>query len=95
MSNEHIVGILSICGVTTGLVFTNLFMLMMIAEINRKREEGNLVSYFGFDFPKMQKVFGEYRRTCPTGRLHLYALISFAFAAACLIGVAKVLGLFG
>jgi hypothetical protein len=57
----------------TGMFLANMFLTMMIGEINRRRE-GDLVSYFGFTFPKMLRIFGEYRRSYPAGKLHVYAL---------------------
>ena len=53
MDMRLIIGIFSLCFAITGLVVANMFLFMMIGEINRKREGENLVSYFGFAFPKM------------------------------------------
>jgi hypothetical protein len=61
---------------------------MMIGEINRKKQEGNLVSYFGFTLPKMLRIFHEYRRLYPCGRLHIFALATFALALIGLISLA-------
>jgi tellurite resistance protein TehA-like permease len=88
MSEGAIVGIVSFCFVLTGLFLANMFLMMMIGEVNRKREEGNLISYFGFTFPKMLRIFGEYRRSYPSGKLHVYALGAFALAMLSLIAVA-------
>ena len=66
-----IIMIVAICIATTGLVTANLFLYIMIGEINRKRQDGNLVSYFGFTFFKTQRIFDEYRRLYPDGRLHI------------------------
>jgi tellurite resistance protein TehA-like permease len=88
MSERAIVGIVSFCFVLTGLFLANMFLMMMIGEVNRKRDEGNLISYFGFTFPKMLRIFGEYRRSYPSGRLHVYALGAFGLAMLSLITVA-------
>jgi hypothetical protein len=61
---------------------------MMIGEINRKRQEGNLVSYFGFTFPKILRIFREYRSSYPDGKLHIYNLTASAIAMIALIIVA-------
>jgi hypothetical protein len=95
MSTRVIVGIACLSAATTGLIVANMFLYMMIGEINRKRAEGNLVSYFGFAFPKMQRIFSEYRVKYPNGRLHIYALVAFAAAMVGLLGVARALGFFG
>jgi hypothetical protein len=65
---------------------------MMIGEINRKRQEGNLVSYLWFAFPKTLRIFGEYRSTYPNGKMHLYCLVSFGVGIIGLISVAVCLG---
>ena|GEM_PF-3709943 len=62
----------------TGVFLKNMFLIMMIGEINRKRQEGNLVSYFGFIFPKMLQIFREYRSSYPDGKLHFYFLAANA-----------------
>ena len=95
MSTRLIIGIASLCAVITCLIVANMFLFMMIGEINRKREEGNYVSYFGFAFPKMQRIFREYRLKYPNGRLHIYALVAFAVAMVGLLGAARALGFFG
>jgi len=94
--NAHaITGIVSFCLVLTGVFIANMLLTMMIGEINRKRQEGDLVSYFGFTFPKMLRSFGEYRRSCPKGKLHVYTLAAFVLAMAGLISVAICLRVIG
>jgi hypothetical protein len=95
MSTRVVVGIVSLCVFATGLIVANMFLYMMIGEINRKRAEGNLVSYFGFAFPKIQRIFNEYRLKYPNGKLHIYVLLAFAVAMVSALGVARALGFFG
>ena len=95
MSPRAVVGVISFCVIFTGLFLANMFLTMMIGEINRKRQEGNLVSYFGFTFPKMLRVFGEYRSSYPNGNIHVYALAAFFFAIVGLISVAVCLRIVG
>jgi hypothetical protein len=85
MSPRVIVGIISLSIALTGLILANMCLIMMIGEINRKRQDGNLVSYFGFTFPKIQRIFGEYRRAYPEGKLHIYSLTAFAVAVIGLV----------
>jgi hypothetical protein len=59
-----IVLIISFGVAVSGIIVANMFLFMMIGEINRKRDEGNLLSYFGFTFPKMLRIFSEYRKVC-------------------------------
>lgn len=79
----------------TGVFLGNMFIVMMIGEINRKRQEGNLVSYFGFTFPKMLRIFGEYRSSYPNGKIHFYAFAALALVLVGAIGVAVCLRIIG
>ena len=79
----------------SGVVLANMFLIMMIGEINRQRREDELISYFGFTFPKMQLIFREYRRLYPRGKLRLYAVTSFAAGMISLIVVAVCLHIIG
>jgi hypothetical protein len=62
--------------------------MIMIGEINRKRREDNLVSYFGFTPQKSRMIFREYRRLYPDGKLHIYSYLCVAAAIAGMITVA-------
>jgi hypothetical protein len=95
MSTRVIAGIISLCVALTGLFLANMFLTMMIGEINRKRQDGNLVSYFGFTFPKMLRIFAEYHRSYPEGNLRIYALTAFALAIIGLVSVAVCLRVIG
>jgi hypothetical protein len=95
MSGRTIAGIISFCFVLTGLFLSNMFLMMMIGEINRKRQEGNPVSYIGFTFPKMLRIFDEYRRSYPDGKVHIYASTAFALAIIGLVSVAVCLRIIG
>jgi glutamate mutase epsilon subunit len=79
----------------TGSFLANMFLVMMIGEVNRKRPDGNLVSYFGFSHFKVARIFREYRKSYPAGKTHIYALIAFAMALAGLVGVAVCLRIIG
>ena len=57
-----------------------LFTTMMTGEINRKRQEEDLASYFGLTPAKTLRIFHEYRRLYPGGKLHIYALAFFGVA---------------
>lgn len=79
----------------TGVFLANMFLVMMIGEINRKRQEGNLVSYFVFTYPKTLRIFREYRSSYPDGKLHIYWLAAFALVVIGMIGVAVSLLIIG
>jgi len=79
----------------TGMFLANMTLIMMIGEINRKRQEGNLISYFGFTFPKLLRIFREYRSLYPDGKLRIYNLAAFAIAMSALISVGARIGIIG
>ena len=95
LSARVVVGIVSFSVAMTGCVLANFFLTMMIGEINRKREEGRQVSYFGMTPPKMLRIFREYRSSFASGNLDTLALTSFAVAVAALISMAVCMGLVG
>lgn len=68
---------------------------MMIGEINRKRQDGNLVSYIGFTGPKILRICSEYQRSYPDGKALIYAVAAFALAMSGLVGVAVCLRIIG
>jgi hypothetical protein len=82
-----VIGIIAFCAAISGVILANMFVLMMIGEINRKKEDGKLISYFGFTPPKTLQIFGEYRRLYPNGKLHIYALAMFALGMIALFVV--------
>ena len=88
MTSRVILGIASLCFSLTGLIVANMFTTMMIGEINRKRQDGNLISYLGYTFPKITRIFHEYRLLYPTGKLRIYALAAIALAIIGMIGAA-------
>lgn len=94
--NEYLLAALvSMCLALSGGFLSNMFLLMMIGEINRKKNERDLIPYFGFSPPKMIRVFDAYRKTYPHGRLHIYMLAAFAFVVIGLVGVMVLLTLMG
>ena len=95
MNARVIIGVISLCIVTTGAVLANMYFIMIIGEINRKRQDGNQVSYFGFMFPKMMRILNEYRSLYPQGKLHVYAVVAFGLSIVGLITVGVCLRIIG
>ena len=95
MSARIVAGIILFCLCLSAVILANLFHTMMIGEINRKREENDLISYFGSTPAKVLRIFGEYRRLYPDGKLHIYALASFALGMICLFVMAMCLHIIG
>jgi len=95
MNARVIIVIIAFCSGVSGVVLANMFLIMIIGEINRKRPNGNLESYFGFTLPKMLRIFKEYRRLYPSGKLRIYfraaltlAIISAVASCVCLATIA-------
>jgi hypothetical protein len=95
LNTRLIAGSVSFCLALTGLFVANMFLTMMIGEINRRRQEGSLVSYLGFSFPKILRIFHEYRGAYPNGRMHIFALVGFTIALLGLVSVAVCLRIIG
>jgi|SRR5580698_1194393 hypothetical protein len=88
MSARTLAGIVLFCISMTGVFLANLFFFMMIGEVNRKRPDGEQISYFGHHYFKTKRIFGEYRTFYPESNIHIYMLISSAVAFSGLVGVA-------
>ena len=95
MSPRMIAGIVLFSLFMSGAFLGNMFLFMMIGEVNRKRPDGGQVSYFGHHYFKTKRIFGEYRRLYPEGAIHVYMLISVAVAFASLAGVAACMRIIG
>jgi hypothetical protein len=95
MNTRIIGGAICFCAAMTGLFLANMFLTMMIGEINRKRHDGSLVSYVGFTAPKILRICKEYHRSYPDGRVLIYAVVAFVLAMGGLFGVAVCLRILG
>jgi hypothetical protein len=87
ISIKVVAGVISFCLGTSSTGLSGIYYLIMIGEINRKRQEGNLMSYFCGSF-KMLEILSEYRRLYPGGKLHIYALVSTAIGMIGMISFA-------
>lgn len=95
MNARVITGIAAFCIAMTGVFIGNMLTMIMIGEINRKRQEGNLVSYIGFTPSKSRLIFREYRRLYPDGRLHIYSYLAYAAILLGMITVAVCVHIIG
>lgn len=95
MTARAVTGIVSFGIAGTCLVLANIFLTMMIGEINRKRQDGDLVSYFGFTFPKVKRIVDEYLRSYPMGKLYLLMSTAFIVAIVGLITAMVCIGIIG
>jgi hypothetical protein len=95
MSVRVITGVVALCLAATGVFVGNMLTMVMIGEINRKKREEEIVSYFGFTPWKAQRIFGEYRRLYPNGKLHIYSYLTYACVVAGMITVAVCVRIIG
>ena len=95
LSARIIIGIISFCLAITGIFLGNMVQTMMIGEINRKRQDGNLISYIGYTFPKIIRIFREYHLLYPNGKLRVYALAAIVLAFIGMIGAALAFHIIG
>ncbi len=47
-----VIGIIAFCAALSGVILANMFVIILIGEINRKKEDGRLISYLGFTHPR-------------------------------------------
>jgi hypothetical protein len=95
MSTRLLVGIALFSAAMTGIFLGNMFQLMMIGEVNRKKPEDQQISYFWFYPAKNVRIFKDYRSLYPEGALHVYMIISCAVAFSCMVGVAVCMRIIG
>lgn len=88
MSARVITGIIAFCVAGTGVFLGNMVTMIMIGEINRKKSEGDLISYLGFTPQKSRMIIREYRRLYPSGKLHIYSYLALAAVISGMITVA-------
>lgn len=93
LTPRMIVGIISLCITAMGGILGSVFQSMMIDEINRQRQNGNLVSYF-FAPLKTVPIIREYHDLYPNGKLRLCWLTATGMAALGILGTAIAVGIF-
>ena len=60
---------------TTFIICSGFVQYAMIGEINGRLPENERISYLGFHLGKLIRIWREYRRLYPTGRLHIHAAV--------------------
>ncbi|MGB6774342.1 MAG: hypothetical protein WBD25_15545 [Terriglobales bacterium] len=95
MSTRMLIGIVLFCVAMTSVFLGNLFFFMMIGEVNRKRPDGEQISYFGHHYFKTKRIFREYRYLYPEGNIHIYMVIFSAVAFSGMVGVAVCMRVIG
>ena len=72
-----ITGVLFFCLGLTAAIASFIFTTRMISEINGQRQADNQIDILGSSRSKRLRIFSEYRRLYPKGRLDYYANASF------------------
>lgn len=75
-------------------LFANAVLYAMVGEINRKLPDNQQIGYFTWYPSKERRVFKEYKRLYPTGRLSLYFKLWLALSLTSLLGCAWQIGIF-
>jgi hypothetical protein len=73
------------CLATVGVLLSNLFVVVIIGELNRKRRQANQLSMFFLMPWKISAIFNEYRLRYPEGRFLRYVYVCLAFGMACFL----------
>lgn len=90
-----IAGIVSLSIVAAAGVSSSILVTKMIDEINRQKPAHEAVSYVGSTFAKNRRIFREYRRLYPQGKLITYAWTAIAAFAIGLVSAAICIGIIG
>ena len=63
MSARMLIGSVLFCFFMTGMFLANMFLFMMVGDVNSKRPDGNQISYFGHHyFKRFSKSIASYIR---------------------------------
>jgi len=93
MTVRNIVALMIFLGAITCIIMVNFILVMMIGEINRKRDAAKQVSYFGFHAGKVMLIFREYKLLYPSRRFGFFAKLLFGCGVALLLVFGRMVGL--
>jgi hypothetical protein len=79
MIGVRVIALLAFLAGCCSALLVNLLVLLMMRKINSASPDSR-VSWFGFNRTSIVRVFGEYRRLFPAGRLHLYVFAAGGLA---------------
>jgi hypothetical protein len=93
MSARGFIGIAALAGMVVCGLTSALINIEMMAQVNAKLPEDRRFSPLGWYAPKTMRLFHEYMRLYPNGKLHLSFLGVIAIAFSCLICIACAIAL--
>jgi hypothetical protein len=94
MTERLIRAIVFLLAAQTFILVSGFLMYAMIGEVNRKLPDGQRIGYLFGHYGKYRRLFREYRRLYPNGRLGLYCKITGALGMASMAAFAWQLGFF-
>ncbi len=94
MTTRIILAIAALSLSATCMISAGFVMYAMIGKVNRKLPDNAQIGYLGFYWSKIRRIFGEYRRFYPDGRLTTLYKALTATGCVALILCAWVIGIF-
>ena len=76
------------------IMLANAVLYAIVGEVNRKLTDDQQIGYFVWYPAKTLRVFREYRRLYPDGRLSLYYKLWLGLGLTALLGCAWQIGIF-
>jgi hypothetical protein len=73
------------CLATVGIFLSNLFLIVIIGELNKRRRQSNQLSIFFLMPWRISAIFNEYRLRYPEGRFLRYVYIGLIVGMACFL----------
>lgn len=83
MSAEGMIAIIALCVMVIGMVAANVSWLLMMEEVDNRKPDLNLYSFFSsFNrrWDRRSEICRQYRSLCPNGKLHIYERACLAIA---------------
>lgn len=76
---------------TFGILGFNLILLVIVGELNRKRQRSNQLSAFFYTPGRISAIFREYRLRYPEGRFLSYAYLCVSITVASVLSSTAIL----
>jgi hypothetical protein len=73
------------CLATLGIFLSNLFLIVIIGELNKRRHQSNQLSAFFLMPWRISAIFNEYRLRYPDGRFLRYVYVCLFVGMACFL----------
>ena len=94
MTTRIILAIAALSLATTCMISAGFVMYAMIGKVNRKLPDNDQIGYLGFYWSKVRRIFREYRRLYPGGRLAALYKVLTAVGCGLMVACAWAIGIF-